>query len=336
MHWPYCGIPRSLRRGPKIGIDLDGDRGKIVAVDKRDINPAVAARMVAEQFPQWASLPVVPVALDGWDNTTFRLGDRLCLRLPSAAAYVAQVEKEHRWLPVLARRLPLAIPEPVALGEPGSGFPRPWSIYRWIEGNPASVDGIADLSVFADDLAGFLHALHAIDASGGPPPGPHNFFRGGPVDTYDTQTRGSIERLADEIDPDAATNAWDAALASRWDREPMWVHGDVAASNLLVADGNLRAVIDFGCAAVGDPACDLVMAWTFFAGDSRDVFRSALPFDAATWARGRGWALWKALITLAHERAGGPDAEAAARRFGWRSGAREVIDAVLADHGRSA
>lgn len=327
-------LPRSCP--PKIGIDLTGDRGKIVAVEKGDITPAVAARLVAAQFPQWADLPVVPVALNGWDNTTFRLGDELCVRLPSADAYVAQVGKEHRWLPILARQLPLPIPEPVAMGRPGGGFPRPWSIYRWIEGDHASVDRIANLTVFAADLAGFLAALYAIDASGGPPPGMHNFFRGGPVDTYDAQSRGSIQRLADELDAEAATEVWDAALASTWDRSPVWVHGDVSASNLLVVEGALRAVIDFGCAAVGDPACDLVMAWTFFTGESREVFRSGLPFDDATWARGRGWALWKALITVAWEKEGGPDADAAARRFGWRNRAREVIDLVLADHRRSA
>ena len=303
---------------------------------KGDITPAVAARLVAAQFPQWANLPVVPVALDGWDNTTFRLGDELCVRLPSADAYVAQIEKEHRWLPVLARRLPLPIPEPVAKGRPGGGFPRPWSVYRWIEGDPASTDRIADLTEFAADLAAFLAALYAIDASGGPPAGAHSFFRGGPLDTYDAQSRASIERLADDIDIEAATEVWDAALASTWNRPPVWVHGDVAASNLLVTEGRLRAVIDFGCSAVGDPACDLVMAWTFFAGESAEVFRSGLRFDDATWARARGWALWKALITLAREKCGGEDADATARRVGWRTGAGAIIDLVLADHARSA
>jgi aminoglycoside phosphotransferase (APT) family kinase protein len=301
-------------------------------MDKGDITAAVAATLVATQFPQWADLRVVPVALDGWDNTTFRLGDELVVRLPSAQAYVAQVEKEHRWLPILARRLPLPIPEPVAIGRPGGGFPRPWSIYRWIEGDDATVDRIADLSVFAGDLARFLAVLYAIDPSGGPPPGTHNFFRGGPVDRYDAQSRESIRLLADQIDSEATTEVWEAALADRWDRPPVWMHGDVTASNLLVADGELRAVIDFGCCAVGDPACDLVMAWTLFEGESRDAFRSELPFDDATWARGRGWALWKALITLAHDQRGGPHADAAARRFGWRTGAREVIDLVVADH----
>lgn len=303
-------------------------------MDKVHITPELAARLVASQFPQWADLRIVPVALDGWDNTTFRLGDELCVRLPSAGAYEAQVEKEHRWLPILARHLPLRIPEPVAMGQPGEGFARKWSIYRWIEGETASTGRIASLTTFASSLAGFLGALHAIDARGGPPPGTHNSFRGGAIGTYDTQTRHSIQLLADEINPEAATDVWEAALASTWDRIPVWVHGDVTASNLLVADRELRAVIDFGCAAVGDPACDLVMAWTFFTDESRAVFRRASALDEATWARGRGWALWKALITLAQERErAGTDG--AVQRFGWRAGSREVIDLILADQGSS-
>ena len=306
--------------------------GKNPAVQKVDITAAVAAGLVAEQFPQWANLSVVPVALDGWDNTTFRLGDEMSVRLPSADAYVAQVAKEHRWLPVLAQALPLRIPEPVAIGAPGGEFPRPWSIYRWLDGDPASIDRVADVSAFASDLGGFLAALHAIDASGGPPAGQHNFFRGGPVSTYDVQSRESIDLLADEINRDAVTEVWEEALATTWDRSPVWVHGDVSPSNLLVIDGRFRAVIDFGCAGIGDPACDLVMAWTFFADDSRREFRARLPLDDATWARGRGWALWKALITLAREKQGGEKADDAARRFGWRVGPRAVIDLVRADH----
>jgi aminoglycoside phosphotransferase (APT) family kinase protein len=300
-------------------------------VRKADITPDVAARLVATQFPKWADLPVVPVALDGWDNTTFRLGKDLSVRLPSHDAYVAQIEKEHQWLPVLAPQLPLEIPEPVALGEPTVEFPRPWSIYRWIEGEHATAQRVSDPETFAADIAGFLAALYAIDSSDGPLPGAHNFLRGGPINAYDGETREALRLLSDEIDADAATEVWDAAVAAGWDRAPVWVHGDVTAANLLVVEGRLRAVIDFGCAAVGDPACDLVMAWTFFSGQSTEVFRSALQFDDATWARGRGWALWKALRTLVHEKEGAA-AGAAARRVGWRISAREIVDVVLSDH----
>jgi aminoglycoside phosphotransferase (APT) family kinase protein len=300
-------------------------------MDKGAITAAVAADLVAEQFPQWADLPVMPVALNGWDNATFRLGDTLSVRLPSHDRYVPQVDKEHRSLPNLAPRLPLPIPEPVALGRPTEVFPRPWSIYRWIDGHPAQADQITDLSAFACDLAGFLTALYAIDANQGPEPGEHNFFRGGPLDTYDAQTRTSIAILSDEIDGDAATETWEAALRSSWNRPPVWVHGDAAPSNLLLRDGELAAVIDFGCAAVGDPACDLVMAWTFFSDESGDAFRSGFDLDEATWTRARGWALWKAVINLAREKQGGPDPDVAARRSGWRFSTRGVITAVLVE-----
>jgi aminoglycoside phosphotransferase (APT) family kinase protein len=308
----------------------------ITAVDRGEITADVAARLVAGQFPQWASLPVVPVKLNGWDNTTFRLGDELSIRLPSADGYTAQVGKEHHWLPVLAPRLPLPIPEPVAMGRPTGEFPRPWSVYRWLAGEPASADQVTDLAGFAADLAGFLAALQAIDASGGPPAGAHNFFRGGPLATYDEQTRQLIRLTADDIDASAATSVWDAALASTWERAPVWVHGDVTGSNLLVAEGTLRAVIDFGGVAVGDPACDLVMEWTFFTGNSATIFRRGLHLDEATWARGRGWALWKALLMIGEEREGRSDAQDAARRFGWRHSPREIAGLVIADHARSA
>jgi len=308
----------------------------IAAMDRDKITPDVAARLVAGQFPQWAGLPVVPVSLNGWDNTTFRLGDELSIRLPSAAEYAAQVGKEHRWLPVLAPRLPLPIPEPVALGRRSGDFPRPWSVYRWLAGEPASAGLVANPVRFASSLAGFLTALHAVDASGGPPAGPHSFNRGGPLAAWDEQTRQLIRQAADGVDASAAAEVWDAALASAWERAPVWVHGDVTGSNLLVADGALCAVIDFGCAAVGDPACDLVMEWTFFTGESAAVFRRGLDLDEGTWARGRGWALWKALLMIGEEKEGRGDGKDAARRFGWRHSPRQIVDLVIADHARSA
>jgi aminoglycoside phosphotransferase (APT) family kinase protein len=303
-------------------------------VEKRDITPEVAARLVATQFPHWADLPVVPVAADGWDNTTFRLGDELSIRRPSGDGYVGQVEKEHQWLPILAARLPVRIPEPVAMGQPDDRFPRPWSIYRWIDGEPASDDLIADRNTLAADLARFLTALQAIDASDGPPAGAHSFFRGGPLAVYDAETRVAIERAADVIDSAAAIAVWEKALYSTWDRPPVWVHGDVAPSNLLV-DANpvnagvLRAVIDFGCIAVGDPACDLVMAWTFFDDESRSVFRDALTLDEATWDRGRGWALCKAVISHVAACRAGLDPDTVPSRAGWRVSALEVVESVL-------
>jgi aminoglycoside phosphotransferase (APT) family kinase protein len=293
------------------------------------VTPELVSRLVAAQFPEWAHLPVTPVDLDGHDNSTLRLGADLSVRLPSADDYVPQIDKEHRWLPVLAPQLPLPIPAPVARGAPGPGFPRPWSVYRWRPGEPAIGPRVVDETRFATDLAGFLSALHAIDPAGGPPPGTHSFLRGGPIGALDADVRRSVATLAQAIDADAATAVWEAALATIWERPPVWVHGDVTNSNLLVTDGRLSAVLDFGCSAVGDPACDLAIAWTFFRGESRRAFRDALGLDEGTWARGRGWALWKALDTQAKVVRRGDQAQDAAGRYGWRLSSRETIAEVL-------
>lgn len=263
------------------------------------INPLQVKRLICEQFPQWATLPVTTVEFDGWDNCTFRLGPEMSVRLPSAERYAEQVPKEQRWLPHLAPHLPLPIPTPLAMGEPAQNYPWHWSIYRWIEGNHATLDNITNLKQFACDLAQFLVELQHLDPHNGPPPGPHNFFRGGSLATYDQETRTAIASLHNSLDSEAATAVWEAALNTTWQNPTVWIHGNISPTNLLVKDGQLHAVIDFGCMGVGDPACDLAIAWTFFSGDSRDIFRANLPLDDTTWARGRGWALWKALITLA-------------------------------------
>jgi aminoglycoside phosphotransferase (APT) family kinase protein len=289
------------------------------------IDEQLARRLVDRQFPQWADLPITRVGVDGWDNRTFRLGDDLTVRLPSGDWYALQVDKEQRWLPVLAPRLPLPIPAPVARGEPGEGYPYAWSVYRWLDGEIAGEAAIGDLTVFATQLAGFLVALQAIDATGGPAPGRHNFFRGGPLATYADETVHSIDVLGDEIPGSAASRAWEDAMAAGWAGDPVWFHGDVATGNLLLRDGRLAAVIDFGSSGVGDPACDVVIAWTLLTGASRDAFRSTLGIDPRTWSRGRGWALWKALISLVGNLDEG-DAAAAAYN-------RRTIDRVLADHG---
>ena len=291
------------------------------------IDAALVRRLIAAQFPPWADLPVRPVEAGGWDNRTFRLGPRMTARLPSAEPYALQVEKEHRWLPKLAPLLPLPVPVPLAKGAPAGGYPWQWSVYRWLEGEPASVGGIADLRRFATDLAEFLNALRRSDPTGGPPPGRHNFFRGGPLTVYDAETRQAIAALEGRVDTGAASAVWQAALGAKWDGSPVWFHGDVAAGNLLIEDGRLGAVIDFGTSGVGDPACDLAIAWTLFGGESRDAFRAAMGLDDATWARGRGWTLWKALITLAEHIDTDPSQAA---------GARRVIDEVLADRRHNA
>ena len=258
------------------------------------IDGGLAAALIAECFPQWAHLPIRQVLPGGWDNRTFRLGDDLAIRLPSAEGYVAAVEKEQRWLPLLAPQLPLPIPTPVAAGRPAAGFPWPWSVNRWMAGEPVSVAPIEDPTAFAGDLAAFLRALRQADTTDAPLAGPHSFFRGADLAVYEAEARGAIAVLRDG---DWATAVLDRALASRWSGPPVWVHGDVAVGNLLVQDGRLAAVIDFGSSAVGDPACDLVLAWTRFDSETAVVFREAVGLDADTWDRAAGWALWKALIT---------------------------------------
>jgi aminoglycoside phosphotransferase (APT) family kinase protein len=281
-------------------------------------------RLVDAQFPQWRSLPLEPVDLDGWDNTTYRLGDELSVRLPNGDGYSAQVDKEQRWLPVLASSLPVDVPAVLAVGAPTAEFGRPWSVRRWIAGEPAATASI-ERGRLAEQLAGLLRALHRIDPRDGPVAGAHSAFRGGALRVYDDDTRGAIRDLAEHVDGDAAAATWEHALQSRWHRSGIWVHGDVTPSNLLVRGGNLAAVIDFGCAAVGDPACDLVMAWTFFDASERERFRAAVALDESTWDRARGWALWKALITLAEAVRGGTSTTDAVARFGWRVEPEELI-----------
>jgi aminoglycoside phosphotransferase (APT) family kinase protein len=267
---------------------------------RRDqIDIALATRLVAEQFPQWAELPVVPVEFNGSDNRTFRLGDTMSVRLPSGTAYAGSVEKEGTWLPRLVPRLPLPIPVPVASGAPSATFPWPWSIRRWIDGRPAATAPVIDHVAVAGQLAGFLRALGRIDPVGGPALGEENFNRGGNLAVYDDETRRAVAAFASILDVDAVTEIWEAALAARRHGPNVWFHGDVAPGNLLLDDsGRLAAVIDFGQFGVGDPACDLAIAWTLLRGPARDTFRTAMAIDDAMWTRGRGWALWKALSTV--------------------------------------
>lgn len=296
---------------------------------KAEITVGVVSCLIAEQFPQWEDLPIRPVALDGWDNTTFRLGEKMSVRLPSHDMYVAQIDKEHQWLPALAPQLPLPIPQPMAKGEPGCGFPRPWSVYGWLEGEPAAIVGVSDHDRLADDLAAFVTALHRAPVEHGPAAGEHSFNRGGSVAKWDGQTRSCIERLARELDVDGALAVWEAAIAAPWNGAHVWVHGDVTGSNFLMRNDRLCGVIDFGCAAVGDPACDLTVAWTTFEESSRQRFRRSMAYDEGTWARAAGWALWKALIEIPDTPADDPARTGA--RFGWAWDAHGVVDQVIAD-----
>ncbi|OAM01709.1 aminoglycoside phosphotransferase family protein [Wolbachia endosymbiont of Dactylopius coccus] len=260
----------------------------------------LVTELVAQQFPKWAHLEIKPVELSGIDNRTFRLGEEMLIRLPSAEDYALQVLKEQKWLEVLAPHLSFSIPKPLAMGQPSKHYPWNWSIYKWIEGesiNALSIDDL-DLQIIASQLAQFLNELHKIDVKGGPSPGLHNFWRGDHVSVYDTEVRSSIKELQGFIDARTIMSFWEKAISSRWSKNPVWIHGDFASGNILVKDACVAAIIDFGCMAVGDPACDLVIAWTLLDSESRRIFKSHLCLDPDTWARASGWALWKALITI--------------------------------------
>jgi aminoglycoside phosphotransferase (APT) family kinase protein len=292
--------------------------------DEADIDESLVRRMLATQFPQWADLPVTPIDSAGTDNAMYRLGEDMAVRLPRVPRATGQVDKEQRWLPWLAPHLSLAIPVPLAMGEPGDGYPWRWSIYRWLEGETPTMDRIAAPREAATALAGFVTDLWRIDPTDGPAPGDHNVGRGSPLATRDTGTRAAIAALHDTLDTDAVTAAWEAALrAPTWDGPPVWLHGDLIATNLLAVDGRLSAVIDFGCLGIGDPACDVMPAWTFFTGQTRQAFREALQVDDPTWERGSGWALSFGLVALPYYQTTNPVLAGIARH---------AIDEVLADH----
>jgi aminoglycoside phosphotransferase (APT) family kinase protein len=286
-----------------------------------DTDASLVKRLLAAQFPRWADLPVHRVASTGTVNAMYRLGDDMVVRLPRLGRYAGDVDREHRWLPRLAPHLPVAIPVPLARGAPGEGYPFPWSVYRWLAGENPTAGRLADPSSLAGDLAEFVIAMRRIGRADAPPAS----FRG-PLAAHDAGVRAAIRESCGLLDAAAVTAAWEAALrVPEWSGPPVWVHADLMPGNLLVAAGRLVAVIDFSAAGVGDPACDLMVAWNLLPAGARDDFRAAVRVDEATWARGRGLALLKALQALPYYRHTNP---------AFADNAYYVIRAVLADRER--
>jgi aminoglycoside phosphotransferase (APT) family kinase protein len=286
-------------------------------VDEIHTDEPLVRRLLAGQFPQWADLPLERVPSSGTDNALFRLGDDMVVRLPRIHWAVGSVDRDVRWLPLLAPRLPVAIPVPLTRGAPAEGYPWEWGVYPWLEGENPNVDGIAYLDSLRPDVARFVASLHAVDVGGGPPA-----FRGKPLVVQDEGARAALAALDGLIDVDAATVAWNTALETpAWSGPPVWIHGDLLPGNLLLQGGRLTGVIDWGCLGVGDPACDLIVAWGLLSPEARNVFRAELRVDDGTWARGRGWALSIALIALPYYRETNPALAATARHL-----IREVAD----------
>lgn len=262
-----------------------------------DITVDLVKELINEQYPEFSNLEIKMVEKSGHDNRTFHLGDTMSVRLPSGPSYASQIEKELTWLPKLKPYISLPIPSPIAQGKPSTKYPFSFAINHWIEGDTVSYDTVKDLNQLAIDLANFLKELQSIDASLGPVAGEHNFYRGGSLKVYDNETRVTLEKLKGIFDTNILENMWNTALQSKYEDKPVWIHGDVAVGNLLVKNGKLSSVIDFGILGTGDPACDYVMAWTFFDSESRQIFKDTLNCDKETLNRAKGWALWKALIS---------------------------------------
>ena len=252
--------------------------------------------LLQEQFPQWADRTITAVLSAGTDHDLYRLGDDLAVRLPRIGWAASQPAMDYTWMPRLAKHLPLRIPRPTALGRPTADYPFEWLVCEWLPGADAS-NAALDLDPAASDLAAFVRALRGIDTDGAHAREPGT--RGGPLVERDQAVREALEDLGDRIDGAAALRSWDESLeAPSWDGDEVWIHGDLMPGNLLVVDGRLSAVIDFGGLNVGDPACDLQPAWHLFSDRSRTRFRTDLDVDDASWLRGRGWVLSQAVIAM--------------------------------------
>ncbi|MGN9839891.1 aminoglycoside phosphotransferase family protein [Nonomuraea sp. H19] len=286
--------------------------------DEIDVTADMVARLIAAQFPQWSGLPIRPVSSTGTVNAMFRLGETMAVRMSRVPWGADDVIAEARWLPRLAPHLPVAVPTPIAEGRPTGEYPWTWMVLDWLDGVNPIPGRPARPDALAADLAAFVRAFRTIDLPDGP-----QAYRGGSLAALDAPTRAAIAQLHGVIDTDAATAVWDAALqAPPWDGPPTWVHADLLPGNVLTVDGRLSAVIDFATVGVGDPACDLMVAWNLLPSGARAAFRSAADADDATWTRARGRALSMSLIALPYYRDIDP---AVAAPF------QHTIDEVLAD-----
>lgn len=315
---------------------------------EQDVTADLVRTLLAAQHPDLAGLPLTPLA-NGWDNVVLRLGEDLAVRVPRREVAAGILRNEQRWLPVLAPRLPLPVPAPLRIGEPGPDFPWPWSVVRFLPGAPAADTPPADFRQAAADIGTFLGALHRPAEDDAPTPDiPVNPVRGVPLarraETFaenlaviaaETAVDTTVDTIGAAIDTAAIQSRWDAALATpEWDGPPLWLHGDPHPANILVAEGRISAVIDFGDITAGDPATDLSLAWMLLPTDHHAEFRAAYGEaggapalstdpDDPLWRRARGWALNFAVVFLAHS----------ADNSQLRAVGRRTLASVLADDG---
>lgn len=271
--------------------------GSILTALNTSLYPA--HKLIAEQFPEYAGLTITDIEKQGHDNRTYRLGDDMLIRMPTAQYYAEKVAIEQELLPRLAQHLSIQIPTPIKMGKPSEYYPYPFSIYKWLSGRSINLLTLTDQEKeqLAFDIAKFLKELQAINVDG-PKPGQHNCYRGDHVSVYDEGARTQIAELDGIIDTSKALGLWNKACETKWDKPPVWIHGDFAVGNMLMDGGKLSAIIDFGGTAVGDPACDLVIAWTYLSGKAREIFMKEMDMDQDTWLRASAWALWKATFEL--------------------------------------
>lgn len=303
---------------PGLGRETNVGADKMHA-DEVDIDASLVRRLISAQFPRWAELPVSAVRSTATVNAIYRLGEHLCVRLPRVQGWTQDLEKELRWLPNLAPRLSLPIPEPVGTGHPTRSYPFPWAVYRWIEGRPYSNDLVDDERRAALDLARFVAEMRRIDPAAGSPPGGRK-----PLRELDAATRAAIRSARGAIDGGAAVAAWERSLgAPTWDGTPVWIHADLLRPNVLVNNGRICAIIDFGGVGVGDPAADVIAAWSVFGPAGRAAFRDALEVDDGTWDRARGFALHQAAMIIPYYVETNPEFVSLARRT-----VREVLSDI--------
>jgi aminoglycoside phosphotransferase (APT) family kinase protein len=289
--------------------------------DEIDIDVSLARRLLTEQMPEYHALPLRRISSGGTDNAVFRLGDDLAIRMPLHASSVDGLLKEVRWLPVIAPHLPLPVPEVVWTGEPGDSYPCPWAVVRWLEGEDALTGRIGSIRETAHTLGRFVTELQGIDMTGAPPPGTQGFIRGLPLVGRDSSFRAALAQCDGLVNVERVRQVWDDALAApEWDRPPVWLHADLIPGNLLLQDGRLAGVLDFGAMATGDPAYDVTPAWHLLDRDTRPAFREIVGADDATWHRARGLVVSGGVMALAYYLHSNPSMVATARR-----GIREAL-----------